>query len=299
MKKFCLSVVAVLLALLALQYFRGESVQVSLDQDGPRLRLVSLAPSLTEVLFELGCGNGVVGVTSYCTYPPEALKREKVGAFVDPNFEKIVSLRPDLVLAERWPTSKTVSRLRQLGVRVVETISPHSIREIPQLILEVGAAVGKAEQARALVRKVEERLEEIRLRGSRFPHRPRVYVEIDLPSWTVGARSFITDALFLCGARNVFADLERPSFQVSREQVLEEDPEIILSLEATASQIAQRPGWEGLSAVRTGHIIDNLDRSLLSHGNHRLLDGMEQLQRKMAELLKVDLEPEERKGNDF
>lgn len=283
MKKLIGAIAVILLAFLTIQYVRSPT-------NGPtrqnHRRIVSLAPSLTEIVFELGAGEQLVGVTNYCTYPPEAQKKDRIGDFVTPNIEKIVSLKPDVVLAEQWTSTKIVSRLRGAGLRVLETLSPKSLAEIYQVIREVGTAVGKHDRVQALITEMQERVRAIEERGKRFPRRPTIYIEIDLPSWTVGRNSFINEAVYLCGARNVFEDVERPALQVSKEIVIERDPQMILSFEASAVEIGRRPGWNQVDAVRNGKIIHGFDRNLLAHGNHRLVDGMEDLQARLSELLR-------------
>lgn len=283
MKKLIGAIAVILLAFLTIQYLRSPT-------NGPtrqnHRRIVSLAPSLTEIVFELGAGEQLVGVTNYCTYPPEAQKKDRIGDFVTPNIEKIVSLKPDVVLAEQWTSTKIVSRLRGAGLRVLETLSPKSLAEIYQVIREVGTAVGKHDRVQALITEMQERVRAIEERGKRFPRRPTIYIEIDLPSWTVGRNSFINEAVYLCGARNVFEDVERPALQVSKEIVIERDPQMILSFEASAAEIGRRPGWNQVDAVRNGKIIHGFDQNLLAHGNHRLVDGMEDLQARLSELLR-------------
>lgn len=283
MKKLIGAIAVILLAFLTIQYVRSPT-------NGPtrqnHRRIVSLAPSLTEIVFELGAGEQLVGVTNYCTYPPEAQKKDRIGDFVTPNIEKIVSLKPDVVLAEQWTSTKIVSRLRGAGLRVLETLSPKSLAEIYQVIREVGTAVGKHDRVQALITEMQERVRAIEERGKRFPRRPTIYIEIDLPSWTVGRNSFINEAVYLCGARNVFEDVERPALQVSKEIVIERDPQMILSFEASAVEIGRRPGWNQVDAVRNGKIIHGFDQNLLAHGNHRLVDGMEDLQARLSELLR-------------
>lgn len=287
-KKIIGAIAAILLALLARQYLSEPAGGTAY---GDRLRIVSLAPSLTEIVFELGGGEQLVGVTNYCTYPQEARTKEKVGDFIHPNVEKIASLKPDLVLAESWTSTKIVSRLRGLGLQVAEILSPRSIAEIYQVIGGVGEATGRQEPAQALIGKMRERIRAIEERGKRFPRRPTVYIEIDLPSWTVGRSSFISEAVYLCGARNLFEDMERPALQVSKEMVIDRNPDIILSFEASASDMRRRPGWDQLEAVRTGRIIHGFDRNPLSHGNHRLVDAMEDLQARLSELMDVGKRP--------
>jgi iron complex transport system substrate-binding protein len=283
MKKFIGIAALIFLVILGIQWTRSVPLDEPFQGDG--LRIISLAPNLTEILFELGLGDQIVGVTNYCTYPPEALQKEKVGGFINPNLEKIVRLQPDLVVAEQWPSSKTIPRLREFGLQVFEVISPRSFEEIYQVIRGVGEAVNRSPGAKRLIQQMKKRLEAIEARTSRLSPSPSIYVEVDLPSWTIGKQSFITEALFLCGARNLFEDVDRRSFQASKEMIVDRNPDVILAYTVAAPAIRQRLGWEGIKAVQEERIIDDLERSLLSHGNHRLIEGMEQLQARILDMM--------------
>jgi len=246
-------------------------------------RIVSLAPNLTETLFALGAGNEVVGVTSYCNYPPEARTREKVGDFINPSLEKIVSLQPDLILLEKWSSSKVSRRLSQLDLRVFETISPVSIPQVYELIGQVGEATGRRREATDLAALMRRRIETAKQRSSGFRNHPSVYVEIDPPSWTVGRRSYTSEAITIAGGRNLFDDVDRPSLLVSKEKILEKNPDVILSFTEKAAEIRARPGWGEIKAVKEGRIIDDFNRDLLSRGTFRLVEGIEKLQEKLEE----------------
>ena len=283
MKRSLVRVLTVILALLLGSGYLG-SLTASSDPDRPG-RIVSLAPNLTELLFELGVGSRIVGVTTYCVYPPQTQKIEKIGGFINPSLEKIVSLEPELVFSERWTSSKTVPTLRRLGLTVVEAPSPFSLAEIYQLMRITGEAIGRVERAEELIQATVDQVQEIREKAKSFPHRPTLYVEIDPPSWTVGSKSFVNEAISLCGAQNIFGDVNRPALQASKEVIVLKDPEIILSFDASASEISRRPGWHRIRAVRNGFIIDDLDRDLLTHGNHRLVEGMRQLQQRVQQLI--------------
>ncbi len=247
-------------------------------QNPPEGKIVSLAPNLTGLLFRLGVGDRLAGVTNYCDDPPQAREITSIGDFLNPNFERISSLHPQLVLAESWSSSRSVQRLRQLGLVVREVPSPRSIAEIERLIVLVGEIVGASGEAHALIQEMEQRIEAVRQRGKAFARPPRVYLEIDLPTWTIGGPSFTSEAIELCGARNVFADLELGASQISAETVVQRDPEVIVSFVATRREIAGRPGWSGITAVREGRVIDDFDENLLSRANHRIVDGMEAFQ---------------------
>ena len=283
MKKFLAAILAILFYIFGTQYLReNPNSETEIQQS---FRVVSLAPSFTETVFELGGGAQLVGVTTYCDFPLEAQEKEKIGGFVHPNIEKIVSLKPHLVLAESSTSSRTVPNLRHLGINVLETPSPESFVEIFENIRKVGEAIEKSDPANILIQKMKIQLENIKEKSSHMVRNPSIYIEIDLPSWTIGHKSFINEALVICGGRNIFADIEMPALQVSKETIIQRNPEIILSFEATAEEIRKRPGWSQIHAVQRGKIVDDIDRNLLSHGNHRLLEGMEKLQERLLKIV--------------
>jgi iron complex transport system substrate-binding protein len=240
---------------------------------------------LTEILFELGVGEQVVGVTKYFSDSSQGQQKEEIGDFFNPNLEKIVSLKPTLVIAEHWPSSRTVPRLKEFGLPVLETISPTSLEEIYQIIREVGKVVDRSQPAETLIQSMKERLRVVKERAVQLSDRPSVYIEVDLPTWTIGKRSFITEAFHLCGARNLFDDVEKRALQASKETIIARNPDIILTYTVSASLISQRPGWDQIKAVQNGRILDDFDRALLSHGNHRLIEGMEKFQARILTMM--------------
>ena len=283
MKKFVGTVLLILLILFALQASRRAPSSQSVPQED--VRIVSLAPNLTEILFELGVGEQVVGVTKYFSDSSQGQQKEEIGDFFNPNLEKIVSLEPSLVIAEHWPSSRTVPRLKEFGLPVLETISPTSLEEIYQIIREVGKVVDRSQPAETLIQSMKKRLRVVKERAVQLSDRPSVYIEVDLPTWTIGKRSFITEAFHLCGARNLFDDVEKRALQASKETIIARNPDIILTYTVSASLISQRPGWDQIKAVQNGRILDDFDRALLSHGNHRLIEGMEKFQARILTMM--------------
>ena len=283
MKKFVGAVLLILLIIFAVQASRRAPSSQKASQGD--VRIVSLVPNLTEILFELGVGEQVVGVTKYFTDSSQGQGKEVIGDFLNPNLEKIVSLKPSLVIAEHWPSSRTVPRLREYGLPVLETLSPTSLEEIYQVIREVGKVVDRSQPAEALIKNMKERLRVVKERAAQLSERPSVYIEVDLPTWTIGKRSFITEAFHLCGARNLFDDVEKRALQASKETIIARNPDIILTYTVSASLISQRPGWDQIKAVQNGRILDDFDRDLLSHGNHRLIEGMEKLQARILTMM--------------
>jgi len=269
------SLLVALIGGLAWFVLRGRPDPAPLDQD--EIRIVSLSPTLTETVFDLGAGHLIVGVTSYCDYPAEALRIERIGDFINPNTEKIVSLRPTAVLAERWTSSRIVPKLSAMGLRVVETISPASIEEIDLLITQVGETLDRSAEAQRLIGQMHDRMAAIQRRAMRTGYRPSVYLEIDPPSWTVGRRSYTSQAIALAGGRNLFDDIEIASLLASKEEIVRRNPDLIIAFSARRSEVAARPGWGAIRAVQQGQIVDNFDRNLLSRGTFRLVQGIEQL----------------------
>lgn len=207
-------------------------------------RIVSMAPSLTETLFALGAGERVVGVTSFCDYPEEAASRTRVGGFFDPNYEVIVSLRPDLavLLASQ---EEVKMRLEALGVRTL-SVNHEQVTAIVDSITSIGQAVGCADKAREIVESMERRIERVRKKVEGLD-RPTVLVSIGRnmgsekleEAYIAGPNSLYNDLLELAGGRNVCktSGILYPS--VSYEGILDLNPETIIDLVGDLSKTGQ------------------------------------------------------------
>ena len=270
--KYAAVIVLFLLVLVLIQFFWKQTVE--LGPDSADLRIVSLAPNITTIVFALGLGDHLVGVTTYCDDPPEAQLKPRVGDFIRPNLEMIMSLKPNLILTQDWPSSRSAERLRDLGQTVIEFQNPFSITDIYQLIMSVGKTLERVEKASSLVASMQEKVETVRERARKLPTRPTIYIENDVPTWTIGGPTFSSEALALCGADNIFGDLAHRAPRVSEETIIQRNPDFILSFVASAEQVLSRPGWGGIEAVKHGRIIDQFEHRLLVRGNHRLADGM-------------------------
>jgi iron complex transport system substrate-binding protein len=285
MRNFVIAV-GVLLGLVVLVHFVRTPPPLPEQRTGERV--VSLAPNLTGLIWELGAGKNLVGVTTYCDYPQQVAEIDKIGDFLNPNLEKIVSLDPSLILAEQWASSRTVPRLKQLGFHVLDFPTPRSLNDIYKLINRVGSELDRETEADLLTTDMRRRVEQIENRATLLPATPLLYLEIDLPTWTVGKASFTNEAIARCGARNVFDDLLAPAPQVSEEAIIGRNPDIIVSFASSAQEIAARPGWDRISAVQNGRIIDDFSQALLSRGNHRIVEGMELLQSRIFEVMGLE-----------
>jgi iron complex transport system substrate-binding protein len=243
-------------------------------------RIVSLLPSNTEIADALGASDDIVGIT---VYDEPRAHRQSVGDLANPNMETIVSLKPDVILAGLWKTSRVVSRLRSMGYRVIEVPNPHSFADIYNDIRQVADAIGRSGNAETVIRSMRERLASVE-RVARRHRRVRIYIEIDRGWWTPGGPDFISDAVRMAGGENIFSDVLKEAAQVSPEAVLLRNPDAVLCLETTPGEFATRSSMRDLRAVREGRVIDDLPPNTLNRPSPMLVGGVEQLAQRLQKL---------------
>ena len=196
-------------------------------------RIVSTAPSITELLYALGLGDRVVGVTRFCRYPPEAQLKPKIGDYTSPNLEAIAALKPDLVIVQTNPVHLT-DRLHALRLRVLE-IDQENIAAIYKSIHEVGAATGAETAAANLTSSISAKLAKIRDRVSSLPRVRMMFVIGRAPNRldglvVAGRASYLNEVIEIAGGENVFRDAKASYPQVSLEEVLARNPEVIIDM---------------------------------------------------------------------
>lgn len=243
------------------------------DQAGaPYRRIVSLSPSITETLFALGLGDRVVGVTRYCRFPPEAQKRTVVGGYLDPNYEAIVALEPDLVIL-RGEKDTFVEGFRALGLEVL-AVRHQSVADIFSAIEAIGRACGAAAEAERLAADLRGRIDRLRSKTAGLA-RPRVLLVIERAlgvgtiqdAYVAGADGFLNDMIGLAGGQNACPKTSVPAPVVSAEGVMQMNPEVIVELmsperAAGRSHTELLADWRPLAsvaAVRAGrlHVVDD------------------------------------------
>jgi len=228
-------------------------------------RVVSLMPAYTEIIFELGAGGDLVGVTNFCNWPSSAAVVEKTGDYLRPNVEKVYALKPDLVFAGSWAAASSSKQLSSLGIKVVALPEEKTVRDILLTIRRIAAELGRKTQAEKL------ELDLKALLPAAAPQKPlKVYLEADAGGWTSGGKSFLSDAIRLAGGENIFAGEKRGYFQASWEEVLLLDPGVVILLSGTKEEFLARPMSETLAAVRAGRIITSLDRDAFSRPGPRI-----------------------------
>lgn len=236
---------------LALTDDAGREVRLA----GPARRVVSLAPSITELLFAIGAGDRVVGRTVYCKYPPAALQVPAVGDGLNPNVEAIMARHPDLVLLYRSPhTDAAAQQLAQLGVPAL-VVRHDGLADIARTARILGRATGQDSGGGAVARSVDSVLAQ-----PLPPVRTRLaYVVWDSPPIVIGAGSFLDELARRAGAENVFHDIATPSATVSIETIVARDPDWIAVVRDSAGSEppawSRRPEWRAVRAVREGRFL--------------------------------------------
>lgn len=243
-------------------------------------RIVSIAPSTTEILFALGLGDRVVAVDDYSDFPPAAAAKPRLGGMIDPELEPLVATTPDLVLATGIQAETVVPALEGLGIPVA-VVDPGSVDEVFAGIALVGRVTGAEAAAAELSCEMRLRVDEVAARVAGAP-RPRVFFEISPDLYTAGPGSYIDDLIDRAGGSNVAADAGGEYPQLGLEALVAADPEVVLLADeeagVTAEQVGARPGWGAITAVVDGRVVA-LDPDLTNRPGPRVVDGLEAIAR--------------------
>jgi iron complex transport system substrate-binding protein len=270
-----------------------DGLSRTVELEGPAQRIVSLAPSNIEILFAVGAGGQVVGRDEFTNYPAEALALPSVGgSFMQYNNEVIVELQPDLVLAAEINSPDQVQALEELGLTVYYLSNPTNLEGMYENLKIVGKLTGRDAEAESLAASLGERSEAILQKVSLASERPVVFYELDATDpnapYTAGPGTFIDLLINLAGGENAGAAVSSPWVQLSVEELLVINPDIILlgdyAYGVTIESVEQRAGWNAIEAVKTNRIYP-FDDDLASRPGPRLVDGLEE----MVKLLHPDL----------
>jgi cobalamin transport system substrate-binding protein len=249
--------------------------------DHPR-RVISLAPNITETFYALGLGDQLIGDTDYCDYPPAAREKPHVGSLLNPSLEKIVALKPDLVLGDAEANRReTADELQRLGVPLYG-LSAHSVEDTLRSIEDLGLVLGREAEAKTLVAGLRKRIETIRREVAGKPRPKVLFVVWYEPLITAGPRTFIADVIRRAGGVSVSDDLSGEWPRMSLESALARDPDVILFPRTAAfspdlAEFRRLSGWRDFRAVRNGRmyfISDTINRP-----GPRLVDSLEEVAR--------------------
>ena len=245
-------------------------------------RIISLAPSNTEILFALGLGDRVVGVTEYCNYPPEAQTKSQVGGFRTVDVERIVALEPDLILADDIHEAKVIPALEALGLTVV-ALAPVTIDEVLSDLSLVGKITGNDKEAASLIASLENRVKAVTDKTDGLPaeQRPRVFYTVwHDPLMTAGSGTHFEDLIQKAGGHNVARDLDG-YVDISLEAVIEANPEVMITGVGHGSGddlpfrfLQEEPILKDTDA-RLNNRVYQMDADLVSRPSPRLVEALE------------------------
>jgi iron complex transport system substrate-binding protein len=242
-------------------------------------RIVSMAPNVTEILFALGLGERVAGVTRFCDWPDAAKGLPKIGGLVDPNVEIVRSLDPDLVIAFRGNPLRLVERIRKLGLPVFVLDIGRRLDDLAPLVERIGRITRTEDRAAVLAAGLRRRLDAVAAALRDTADRPKAFVLLyGQGLWTCGGESYVDDLVARAGGRNVASALPKKWVLYKREAIVEDDPDVIFILarskadfEAGRAKLVKMPGLAGVKAVRTGRIFE-IDENAASRFGPRLVD---------------------------
>lgn len=276
----------------------GMTLKDGLDRSvtlaAPAQKIISLAPSNTEILFAVGAGRQIVARDDFSDFPTEAKDLPSIGGSSgNLNLEQITSLQPDLVLASALNTPEQVKALENLKLTVYYLPNPTDMDGLYQNLETVGQLTGHEKEAKALADSLHQRVDRVVQKVSQA-NKPLVFYELDgsEPSkpWTAGPGTFVDTLLQMAGGRNIGNQLSSAWAQISQEELITGNPDVILLGDAaygvTPEQVAARPGWNGIKAV-TQNKMFAFDDNLVSRPGPRLVDGLEA----MAKILHPELYP--------
>jgi iron complex transport system substrate-binding protein len=250
---------------------------------GPPKRIIPLAPSLTEILYYIGLGDYVAGVTEYSYYPTEARGKPSVGSYVDPNIEKIISLSPDLVIGTKdGNLPNSVYLLEQAHIPVY-VVNPRNVRDSLSTIDEIGSLCGVSDRAHQLVQNLNKRLEAVQ-DAVASGERPLVFIQINSsPIMTVNKDTFLHDLIRLAGGTNMTADEPNTYPRISIEEVIRKKPDIIIiSTMGKEGEFEKAKEewmkWKSIPAVKNNRVY-LIDSDIINRPSQRIIDGLEAMAR--------------------
>jgi iron complex transport system substrate-binding protein len=245
-------------------------------------RIISLAPSVTEVLYLLGAGDRLIGVTTHCDWPEDVKRKPRIGSLLNPNYETILAARPDLIVASTAGNDRaSVYRLAELGLPVFVT-APRTVEGIFETTLALGRITDCEAEGKRLAAGIRARLQEVKRRLAGLPPTRAFFITWFDPLLAPGRKTFENDVLALAGVVSISASSEEFYPRYSLEQVVTKNPEAILTVFHPGNalpDLRRIAGWKSLEAVKRGRVY--ILSEVLQHPSPRFVDGVEELARKL------------------
>ena len=249
----------------------------------PPKKIISLAPNVTEILFSLGLDQEIVGVSIHCNFPEKVQSKVRVGSYISLDFEKIVSLKPDLIIATgAGNTRDMVDRLERLGFPTY-VIFPKNVEDVTRSVGHLSQLVGREKEGEEIIQEMKRRRERVVELTLGLP-RPRVFLQIgEAPIVTVGKNSFADDLIRLAGGDNVAGNEKEMYPRFGMEEILKRSPEVILissmNPRGNYQKVLQEwSRWKTIPAVKNGQIY-LIDSDLIDRPSPRIIEGLEEMAR--------------------
>jgi len=252
------------------------------DHSVTKSRIVSLAPSITEMMFVIGAGDQLVGRTNACDWPAAAAKIPIVGAFGRPSLELLASINPDIVLDVDLADEETGKKISALGIKR-ETIACKTPDDIPPALRKLGKLTGHIREADSLAYFITKGLAVFKKKAEREKQKSSVYLEIwDDPLWTGGKESYTSALITYAGGQNIGDVVNKDYFAISQEWVIEKNPDIIACMymsktRSAAGEVMNRQGWQNIAAVKKRKVYERFDNNIFLRPGPRVLEGIGQL----------------------
>jgi iron complex transport system substrate-binding protein len=250
-------------------------------------RYISLAPSTTEILFALGLDEEIVGVSSYCNYPPWAKLKTKIGDFSHPNIEQIAFLKPDYIFCTGLEQASVVLELKRLNFKVY-VADPQNIAQLFDTINDIGKLTARINEAEKLINKMRSDIEKISAKVKLIQPQDRVRVFIEIwhdPLMSAGKGSFIDELIKLAGGINIASDISRPYSNFSPERVVGLDPQCIIMTymdkEAPLKLLEGRFGWKNIDALKNKRLFNDIDPNILLRPGPRITEGLIEIYKRL------------------
>jgi iron complex transport system substrate-binding protein len=245
-------------------------------------RIVSLAPSITEMIFAIGAGDQLVGRTSACDWPAAALNVPVIGAFGRPSLEMLAAINPDIVVDVDMAEEEAGKKISALGIKRV-SIPCKTPDDIPLALKKLGSLTGHIREADSLALTITEGLLFYRKKAESEKRKNLVYLEIwDDPLWTGGKGSYTSALIGYAGGRNIGDVVNKDYFEISQEWVIEQNPDVIACMymskkSSAAGEVMSRPGWQHIAAVINHRVYEKFDNNVFLRPGPRVLEGIGQL----------------------
>lgn len=260
-----------------------DSLGNSFEFKSPPQKIISLSPAITEILFYIGEGDRIVGVTRYCDFPEEAKKKEKIGGIIDVNIENILRMKPDIVFATRGNPLEVIEKMKVMGIKVFAVDIGEKIEDIFDAMRKISIIIGNFQRSREKILQLEKKVKEVEKKAEGIKVKKRIFLKLGSEGlWTCGKRTYINDLILKGGCKNI-ADFKEGWFEINIETLISKNPDIIIILSknekdflSTKKYLLSLPGISTVNAVKNESIF-RLNVDIVERPGPRIVEALEEI----------------------